>query len=162
MEDVACTAACCFNCSDCALDKGEYIFDTHLYCWTKTRIGEFLPCVLPLRPRRQASLLRSHAGGFSLVSATECMLYAASEVSAIHGQVIWPMIRAHLICPIPTTQHLFGQTFPPLFLSLPSVIYTVQCNFHKTSLVMKPFLHNMQSDHGNPSSPLLLGAQKFH
>lgn len=44
---------------------------------------EMLPCVSPLHPHGQASLLRSHAGGLSVVATTECMLYAASEVSAI-------------------------------------------------------------------------------
>lgn len=37
----------------------------------------------PLHPHGQASLLRSHAGGLSVVATTECMLYAASEVSVI-------------------------------------------------------------------------------
>lgn len=63
---------------------------------TKAVGDEILPCVLPLHPHGQASLLRSHAGGLSVVSTTECMLYAASEVSVILRQAAWPSTHPHL------------------------------------------------------------------
>lgn len=73
---------------------------------------EILPCVLPLHPHGQASLLRSHAGGLSVVSTTECMLYAASEVSVTHRQAVWPLHPPSLAL-LPTTLHLvFWLTFP--------------------------------------------------
>lgn len=61
----------------------------------KAVADEILPCFLPLHPHMQASLLRSHAGGLSVVSAAECMLYAASEVSVILRQAVWPSTHPH-------------------------------------------------------------------
>lgn len=58
--------------------------------------GEILPCVLPLHPHGQASLLRSHAGGLSVVSSTKCVLYAAFEVSVFHRQAVWQSTYPHL------------------------------------------------------------------
>lgn len=59
-------------------NKKLYTF--HFYVLQKQSVN-LLPCVLPLHPNGQASLLRSHAGGLSVVSSTKCVLYAASEVS---------------------------------------------------------------------------------
>lgn len=56
----------------------------------------FLPSALLLHSHEQVSLLRSHTGGFSVVSSAECMLYAASEVSVIHRQSVWPSFQPHL------------------------------------------------------------------
>lgn len=90
-----------------------------------------MPCVLPLHPHGQASLLRSHAGGFSVVSTTECMLYAASEVSVIHrtGSLALhlPSLALPPLPPLPTTT-FFCLTFPVLFLSSP-LFYLLPCRY---------------------------------
>lgn len=72
---------------------------------------KMLPCVSPLHPHGQASLLRSHAGGLSVVATTECMLYAASEVSAILRKAS-VALHPHSHAPFPNTT-LHRSTFPP-------------------------------------------------
>lgn len=81
---------------------------------TKAVGDEIIPCVSPLHPRRQASLLRSHAGGLSVVATTECMLYAASEVSVILRQTVWPS----------TNPHLPYHHYPPPILAKPSQCFS--------------------------------------
>lgn len=78
-------------------DAGNKKRHTVLFLFaTKAIGGEILPCVLPLHPHGQASLLRSHAGGLSVVSSAKCMLYAASEVSVFHRQAVLQSTRPHL------------------------------------------------------------------
>lgn len=60
-------------------------------------------CLTSSIPHGQAALLRSHAGGLSVVAAAERVLYAASEVSAILKEgKCWPL-PPHSHTPVPST-----------------------------------------------------------
>lgn len=71
----------------------------------RSRRGIVAMCLTSSILHGQAALLRSHAGGLSVVAAAECMLYAASEVSAILRKAsVGPSPSLTYPCPS-TTQH---------------------------------------------------------
>lgn len=113
---------------------------------------EMLPCVSPLHPHGQASLLRSHAGGLSVVATTECMLYAASEVSAILRKAS-VALHPHSHAPFPNTT-LHRSTFPPPALCAISYhagtlsgVLAFYCH-----LVPQALIHVMQISHESHST----------
>lgn len=115
--------------------------------------GDLLQCVLLLHLHEQALPLRSHAGGFSVVSSAECMLYAASEVSVIHRQGVWPSLHPHQ----PYHSHPPPQTSPAIFLSVFSVISNLMGTLSDVcplllACFLKPQCHKMQIILENHSS----------
>lgn len=148
------------------LVSGGHKWNLYLFA-AKAIGGEFLPCVLLLHPYGQASLLRSHAGGLSVVSSTECMLYATSEVSAIHWQAVWQSSHPHL------SHHYY----PPLLLSNDPSTFPLCPQFHLSpcrypewcvstwllSASSSPDFITCKFFHGNHSStPCCLARTHFH
>lgn len=110
---------------------------------------EMLPCVSLLHPHGQASLLRSHAGGLSVVATTECMLYAASEVSAILRKAS-VALHPHSHTPFPNTT-LHRSTFPP------PALYAISYRAGTLSSVLvfycpQALIHIMQISHESHST----------
>lgn len=93
--------------------------------WTQMK---FCHVFYPYIYNGQASLLRSHAGGLSVVATTECMLYAASEVSVILRQAVWPSTHSHLSEPPLSTTYFCqnpASSLPPPPAPVPSLTLQV-------------------------------------
>lgn len=120
-----------------------------MYKWVG---DETLPSFPPLHPHGQAPLLRSYAGGLSVVASADCMLYAASEVSAFPRQTVFPWPH-----PPHTPGHHspdFPVTFPVFFLLRPRVPLIYHAGTlsgvlarHTFTCSLRSWLHDMQISH---------------